>query len=319
MAAVEPVTKIVIDTDPGIDDAMAIHFAFAHPGIRVLGLTTVFGNVNIERATRNARWLAEHAAYDCDVAEGAGVPLATEPQTPPDFVHGKEGFGALPPFAPRKALSSLAAHEYLCRVSNDHPGEITLLAVGPLTNLALALRQDPELPQRVARVIVMGGALNVPGNVSEYAEANIIGDPEAADAVFTAGWPITMVGLDVTTQIRCTPSDLALIADEAPGIGGFLRDATDYYFDFHQRTYGERYCYMHDPATVAAAVQPDLFKYERTPIRVACTGENVGQTMRASSGPPVDVCIGVDTEAVKQLFIETTVKADLRKAERDQP
>src|SRR5690606_18215045 len=197
-----------IDTDGGIDDAMAIQLAFAHPGIEVLGLTTVFGDVTVGKATRNALALVGMAGADCPVAEGAAGPLLR----PAD----------LPAPAPAARPDRRDAAGHIIQALRDHPGEVTLVAIGPLTNIALALRREPEIVRLAQGVVVMGGAVERRGNVSEWAEFNIWHDPHAAGEVLSAPWPVTLVGLDVTERTRCTPADLARLAEEAPGICAFL-------------------------------------------------------------------------------------------------
>ena len=217
--------KIIIDTDPGIDDAMAIHLAFAHPQLEVVGMTTIFGYVNCDQATRNAIWLAESAHYHCDVAQGAQTPLVQEPNEPSYYVHGDEGFGDLPAPQISGAPHELDAADYIIQTCRAHPNEITLCPVGPLTNIAIALQRDPELVNYVKSVVIMGGAVFVPGNVTDYAEANIWNDPHAADIVFAADWEVVVIGLDVTSQVTCDQDDyqsiytLTNIIDGSFGMG----------------------------------------------------------------------------------------------------
>ncbi|NMM43265.1 nucleoside hydrolase [Rhodospirillaceae bacterium KN72] len=310
--------KIIIDTDPGIDDAMAIHLAFAHPGLEVVALTTIFGNVHTATATRNALVLAEMAQYPCAVAQGADKPLVLPLNPPADFVHGAEGFGDLPARTPTGKPDPRSAAAYICEMAAAHPGEITLCAVGPLTNLALALRHDPAVTKNLKRVVIMGGAVDAPGNVSPFAEANIINDPHAAEEVFAADWPITLVGLDVTMQVRCTPDDFASMPGSSPTIGGFLNDATQFYFDFHRRQHDLNCCFMHDPTAVIAVTDPDVLTCESVPLSVICEGEKIGQTVRIDDPArrPVDVALGVDIDRVRSIFIDTIKSADGRVAER---
>jgi len=177
--------KIILDTDPGVDDAMAIAYAFLHPDIELLALTTVFGNINIDFATRNAQFILDTlGATDVAVAKGAAIPSVQSPLPHAEFVHGLDGAKA-------------------------QPGEITLVAVGPLTNIYEAFRREPTLPSLVAGLVVMGGTLDEPGNVSPLAEANFFNDPHAADALMSADWPMTVVGLDVTHRIMVKESHSA--------------------------------------------------------------------------------------------------------------
>lgn len=197
--------KIIFDTDPGIDDAMALLFIEASPALDLLAITTIFGNADIETTTRNALYLKQRFGLSAPVYKGTDKPL-TRPRNPsPTFVHGENGLGdveltGLVPAQPE----AKPAYQAIIDIARQHPGEVTLVAVGPLTNLALALKADPEVATLLKAVVIMGGAFGVagkPGNVTPVAEANIWNDPEAADLVFTAPWALTAVSLDVTTQV----------------------------------------------------------------------------------------------------------------------
>jgi len=309
--------KIIIDTDPGIDDAMAIHMGFADPQLEIVGLTSIFGNVTGARATRNALHLTEMAHYPAVVAGGAAIPMQRDPQPPADFVHGPEGFGDLPAPVPTQAADPRDAARFLVDSCAAAPGEIIICAVGPLTNLAAALALDESITRTAARVVVMGGSATRHGNVSDCAEANIWNDPHAADAVFAADWDVTMVGLDVTEKTQCTPDDFAKIADLSPIIGGFLKDATAFYFDFHEAKTGKRICFMHDPSALMAITNPELFGFEATPISVVCEGDEIGRTVTGADGRrPVKVAMTVDSAAARQHFIKTTSRADAAAADR---
>ena len=216
--------KLIIDTDPGIDDAMAIVFACLHGEIDVIGLTTVFGNVSTEIATRNACALVELVDADVPVARGSDVPLV-QPLRPSAWqIHGREGFGDVRlPDPARKTLVHDTAAEFICRKVHESPGEIDICAVGPLTNLALALRADPSITEVVKSVVVMGGSLDSGGNATRVAEANIWQDPHAANVVFSAPWDVTIVGLDVTHEVVCSPEDFSTLANKAPMLGGIPR------------------------------------------------------------------------------------------------
>ncbi|MEO0530356.1 MAG: nucleoside hydrolase, partial [Planctomycetota bacterium] len=215
-------TFSLIDTDPGIDDAMAIVYALSDPQIELVGLTTVFGNVPVATATQNALNLLALTGHAVPVAQGAAAPR-TQPVKPhPDFVHGTGGFGEVQlPREPSTAHAADAA-DFIIQALRMSPGEITLIPVGPLTNLAEALDRAPEIAGLARDVVIMGGALACPGNVSPVAEANIWNDPHAADVVFAADWPMRMIGLDVTEQVRCSPQDFAHLAEARPVTGGFL-------------------------------------------------------------------------------------------------
>lgn len=221
--------KIIIDADVGIDDAMAILFAIASPEIELLGITTIFGNATIENSTRNASYLIERTGLDIPVVQGAGFPLVIPPEPPADFVHGLNGLGDIDmPEQAKAPLADVTAAEFIIEQSKLYPYELTLVPVGRLTNIALALRLDPTLPSRIKRVVLMGGAFEVAGNVTPVAEANIIGDPHAADIVFQADWDVVAIGLDVTTKIVVNDHDLKSIEQANPVAGGFIRDFSQF-------------------------------------------------------------------------------------------
>ncbi|MEM9062157.1 MAG: nucleoside hydrolase [Pseudomonadota bacterium] len=307
--------KIIIDTDPGIDDAMAIQLAFAHPELEVVGLTSIFGNVHVPIATRNALALAEMAGSDCPVAEGADVPLV-QPQRPPGYyVHGDDGFGNSGVIEPKGKKDPRSAARFIVDTVNAHPGEITLCPIGPLTNIALALRLDPSIASKVAGVTIMGGAVEAPGNVTEFAEANIWHDPHAAAEVFKAEWPMTLIGLDVTEIVRCTPGDFSALEAASPKIGGFLNRAVQFYFEWHRTKPHYAHgafegCFMHDPSAVLAITKPEFFTYRETPISIATDGERVAKTAPAPYGPAVKVALQVDKDAVREAFLTITKASD---------
>lgn len=308
--------RLIIDTDPGIDDAMAIFYAAAHPGLDLVGLTTVFGNVPVATATRNALRLAEMTGLRIPVAEGAGKPLVQPLPPHPDFVHGVEGFGDVAPETPAGKPDPRPAARFLCDLTAAHPGEVTVCAIGPLTNLAEALRLDPAIQHNVDRVVVMGGAVECPGNVNEHAEANIWNDPHAAAAVFGADWPVTLMGLDVTERVNCSAADFAALAAASPVIGGFLNRAVQFYFRFHAERHGLEGCHMHDPTALVEITDPGLFKVREAPLTVTLEGEAAGRTRfgtRRAGGkgaPKVRVCLDADLAAVKARFLETIATAD---------
>ncbi len=298
--------KIIIDTDPGVDDAMAILYACLDPEVELVGLTSIFGNVTIDVATRNALALLELAEVEVPVSQGASKPLVQEAKEVAWEVHGREGFGDVPPFTPASSPDPRAAHQFICDMVNENPGEIVLCPVGPLTNIAMALQHDPSIATKVKSVTVMGGSLDEGGNVTTHAEANIWQDPHAAEIVFSADWPVTMIGLDVTHQVVCKPEEFALLPKDSPKLGGFLNDAAQFYFDFHARVDGLHGCHMHDPAAVISIVKPQYFKTEATGLDAILDGEEVGMTIRSknSTKPLVNVAMEIDTEAVKRHFLD---------------
>lgn len=311
--------KLIIDTDPGIDDAMAIHYAFAHAGLDVLGLTTIFGNVFAWQASRNALLLSEQAHYPLDVIEGASCPL-TQPLNPPSHhVHGKEGFGVLPAQTPQGTPLAKTTDAYLSEVCRAHSGEVILCPVGPLTNIASLLRYDPGIVKHVKKLVIMGGAVWAPGNVSAYAEANIWNDPHAADAVFAADWDIDLIGLDVTQTIDCDDADFKALRQAAPEIGGFLHEISGFYIKFYHSVIDRHVCLMHDPSALIAITDDELFTYRTTPLSVVCSGEQTGRTVPDDSldRRGVRVAVGADAAKIKARFLDICGQADKMKQLRE--
>jgi len=313
--------KAIIDTDPGIDDAMAIAFAHLHPEIEILGVTTVFGNAGIDGVTRNALRLKALLGFGAPVAQGAALALLRPAGPPPAHVHGEDGMGdAATPLHSLSDLDPRPAHRMIADIVHANPGEVTLICLGRLTNLALALLHEPDLWRYVRQVVVMGGAFGLAhgvGNVTPVAEANVIGDPHAAARVFAAPWPVTVVGLDVTRQVRLDLEDFARLAADGGAVGLFLSGIAPVYTGFHRR-FGLDGCYVHDSSAVICAVAPDLFTLRPGPIAVALDGPAVGQTIQRPADtpyPPLDwdalpvqnVAVGVDAAAVRTLLLKTLV------------
>lgn len=312
--------KIIIDTDPGIDDALAIIFAAHHPDIELLGLTCVFGNVPVTLATENALRLVELLEQDIPVCSGAARPLQITPHDHPDFVHGKNGFGEVDSPAPKRQAHSSSAAEFIVEQVRAAPGEVWLVPIGPLSNIALALEMAPDIADKAAGVILMGGAALEPGNVTPVAEANIWNDPHAAEAVFAANWPVTMVGLDATHKTTLDQSFFDQVAAGAPRQGGFLNEIHQFYLDFYATRFNERTCAAHDALAVLTVVAEELLSFETGAIAVSCEGISSGQTLFAPAGrydhdafwagrPQHRVAMGVDAEAIRTVFLETLKSA----------
>lgn len=313
----EAKTRILIDADPGIDDATAILLALASPRLDVVGITTVFGNATLAQSTANALQLLEVAERpDVAVARGASRPLKREADPPPDFVHGKDGLGEVDRRPTSLEPVASDAANFIVETVSRSPGEITLVAIGRLTNLARAVELEPRLARLVKAVVIMGGAARVAGNVTPVAEANIWGDPDAADIALGAGWPITMVPLDVTTRVRLTDDRLERIARRSPRIGRFVFDISRFYRDFYISAGVTGGFYVHDPSAVACVIDPSLFETESAPVRVVTEGPARGQTIAAfgrfsdsweetRGRPPVQICTRVDAGRLLGLLEET--------------
>lgn len=320
-----PAHKVIFDTDPGVDDAMALLFLHRHPAIELLGITTVHGNADIDTTTRNACYLAERFAIEVPVARGAREPLAMAKSASPAMVHGDDGLGNVGlSFAPSRTPDPRPAYRWIIDTVRAHPGEVTLVAVGPLTNLALALKEDPAIAELVKAVVIMGGAFGVGGqggNVTPAAEANIHGDPLAADLVFTAPWPVTAVGLDVTHRVLMSNADFARLRDQGGEDGDFMWQISRHYVDFYSAREAIDGCYVHDSSAVAYVIDPSLFEVRRGPVRAVTTGIAMGQTLQRPDDrdfPPGDwdglpsqgVCVAVDAERLLTRFMETFIDTE---------
>jgi len=310
--------KIIIDTDPGVDDTMAIFFALRSPELDVIGLTTIFGNVHTDLATSNALRLLEIAGRtDIPVAKGADDPLAGPFKGPVPYVHGDDGQGNihLPP--PKMRPIDQPAAVFLIEQIMAAPGEITLVPLGPLTNIALALRLEPRIAHKVKEVVLMGGNALCPGNATPAAEANIHNDPEAADVVFGAGWPVTMVGLDVTHQVNLTPEHIARYSASSDPLAQHIARILPHYRAYFEKVNpAMRGIYVHDSSAVAYVIDPTLFETEKWPLRVETQGISRGKTLHwglpddypmippaFKDRPRVNVCISVD--AARLIALET--------------
>ncbi|KAD5960349.1 hypothetical protein R6Q59_013479 [Mikania micrantha] len=272
--------KIIIDTDPGIDDSITIMMAFQTPNLEILGLTTIFGNVSTKDATRNALLLCEIAGRrDVPVAEGSSTPLkGIEPKII-DFVHGSDGLGNINLPDPKAKKVDISASEFLVDKVSQYPGEVSILALGPLTNLAMAIKRDSSFVTKLKRVVILGGAFFALGNITPAAEANIYGDPEAADIVFTSGANIVVVGINITTQVKLSDKDLDELRRSAGKHAQFLYDITRFYRDWHVKSDGVYGIFLHDPVSFVALVRPDLFTYKKGVVRVETQGICTGHTL----------------------------------------
>lgn len=245
--------KVVLDCDTGIDDAMAIIYAALHEDIDLVGVGAVWGNVAVGHAAANSLDALEMAgASGVPVAVGAAGPVdGTAPVFAP-HVHGASGRGPLPAAAPVGQPIADHAARQIVRVVREHPGEVMIVAVGPLTNVALALALEPALPSLARGITVMGGAAAAPGNVTPAAEANIWCDPVAAHAVFAAEWHLTLVPLDVTMRVLLTEEHRLRLAEAGSETAAHVASITDYYFDFFAReAFGQRCSPMHDVLALA--------------------------------------------------------------------
>lgn len=288
--------KLIIDTDPGVDDALAIAMAVAMPDVDLIGLTAVFGNTFVAQSSRNARYLLDLFDHDCPVSEGATLPYGATTYTPSANVHGPEGLGEMAQVPQIGVNATETAAAFLVRMARENAGELVVCAIGPLTNIADALKRDPAFATNVKSLVIMGGAFEVPGNITPFAEANIYHDALAADAVFAAPFNTVMIGLNATTQTLLTSKDFATMSRTAPKVGGFLRDIHEFYLGFYRSVGIMDGCPMHDSTALLACVAPERFELTKTGLRVICEGEAIGQTVADPTRPAVSVALGVDAD-----------------------
>ncbi|BBB49350.1 nucleoside hydrolase [Pelolinea submarina] len=303
--------KIIIDTDPGVDDTIAILTALRSPEVEVIGLTSVFGNVPGEIAAQNALRLVELEGHgDIPVARGSDVPLVFPLEKLGTWVHGEDGMGNTQPPAPKGKVVDKSAAEFIVEMAHAYPGEVTLVPVGPLTNIALALRIDPGIAALIKEVVIMGGAVANPGNMTPVAEANIYHDPHAADIVMAAGWPLVLVGLDVTHKTIITPEFQQMLFKAGNPAVELISKVLPCYQNFFNNLYGlNGAIYTHDPSAISYVINPDLFTTKDVPVFVETEGRCVGQTVadwahQWEERTPVKVCLDVNSEGVLALLKE---------------
>src|SRR5437764_757835 len=301
--------RIILDTDPGIDDALALFLALASPEIQLEAITTVSGNVHVDITTRNALALLELAGRTgIPVARGSDRPLVRETVIA-DYVHGRNGVAEVLLPEPQRQPTGKHAVDVIIEQIMAAPGAITLVPIGPLTNVALALRREPRIAQHVREVVIMGGALRVPGNDTPTAEFNIYCDPHAAHIVLHAGWPIRLIALDVTMQARMQREQVNTLTRGGSPVMSAIKQMLKFYFDVFGPLYGVTAFHMHDPLCLAAAFQPELLTWEPVYVDVELRGSlTLGETVayfgRRDAPPPnVLAAVGVDTERFIELFL----------------
>lgn len=327
-------TPVILDVDTGIDDALALLYACASPAADIVAVTCVAGNVDARQVAANTLAVLELAGRDdVEVALGREVPLVRELRTTPE-THGPRGLGyaELPPA--RRPLSPRHAADLLIEEARRRPGEITLVTLGPLTNLAIAVLREPALPHLLRRLVLMGGSYRSPGNTAPTTEWNMTVDPEAAKVVLSAlgasdlpARPLAL-GLDVTERAKFTPDHLRRLTERGVGPPGgscrpegsmddiaqhpmllFIADALRLYMEFHSRFDGFYGAFLHDPLAVAVALDPTLARTEALTVDIELggtltTGETVADWRRTWGRPPnLDLCVQVDAETFMERFI----------------
>ena len=302
--------KILLDTDPGIDDSLAILLALASPEVSLEGISVVHGNCSLEQAVTNGLSVLELAhAADIPLAKGCELPLVQPSLLAPE-THGNTGLGYAK--IPEPETKPIGPHgsDFLVEQIMSHPGEMTLVAIGPLTNLALAIRHEPRIVGALKELVIMGGAIRYEGNTTPLAEFNTFVDPHAAHIVYHAGIPTTLVPLDVTYQCVLLASDVErLLKIESP-IPLFIKAATDFYMEYHDSYQGIQGCVINDPLALALTFAPELCDYQELPVDVDISGGvSLGKTFAdfynyEKKPANMKVALGVRPRDFIELFLE---------------
>ena len=302
---------VLIDTDTGVDDALALIFALRSPELSIKAITTVAGNVEVQKCTRNVQTILDLVwkGRAIEVTQGSAKPLRRRLTTAPE-VHGSDGLGNSQKGPVPRRRAGISATERIARVCDEFGKRLTIVALGPLTNIARAIVKSPASMRKVGRIISMGGAFRVPGNTGPVAEFNYYVDPEAADIVLQSGIPIRIVPLDLTEQIVLMRTELEYRARRRSNdVSRFILRMTRFYMAYHKRTEGFNGGFLHDPVALAVAIDPGLFTMQRTLVRVETKGSMTrGMTIaesrrtRVSKRNQVEVAVRIDRTRFLTLF-----------------
>jgi purine nucleosidase len=302
--------KVILDTDPGIDDALAFILLKAMPEIELQAITVTHGNTSVEKCTTNALKLVELLGMqDIPVAIGADQPLV-KALSVAEETHGDTGLGhaVLPP--PTITAVKENAANLIIEIVNANPGEITILCIGPVTNLALALLKQPSLRKKIKNVVSMAGTIHYPGNATPSSEYNVFCDPESFDILLRSGIDLTIVPLDVTYQCLFTKNHVARLKGARTDIAEFIDRSTAFYMEFHAEYQGIQGCAINDPLAAAILVKPELVSFRDYYVDIELHGEFTTAKLSAdhfgASGksPNAKVAMEVDVEGFMDFFIQ---------------
>jgi len=310
--------RIVIDTDAGVDDALAILLALAWPDVQVQAITTVHGNVPVDIATRNVIEILRVAGSRTNVARGCAAPLSGAAVSARE-IHGGDGLGGWTRTEPGGPLplSGLPAQKLIPALAREFPGALALVTIGPLTNAAAALREDPGGFYMLRQIVIMGGTIWEPGNITPVAEFNLFADPEAAREVLRCGVPLVLVGLDVTRKVVLTRERLdRLLGARSDRRARFLRCVCHQLFSFYRTALGADICFLHDPLAVGVALDRSLVETRPMHVDIETSGELTRGMLVAErrqwarKATNVEVCVEVDSERFLANFCERVIAAD---------
>ena len=302
--------KIIFDTDPGIDDALALLLLAAAPELDLLAITVTHGNTSQEKCLSNALQLVELLGIEqVPVARGAQEPLVKELSVAEE-THGDGGLGYAVLPEPKVKPIQESAHDLIIRLVNENPGQITLLCVGPMTNIALALLKQPQIAKNIKRIVAMGGSIHYPGNSTPQSEYNVFCDPESYEIVLNAGVDFTLVPLDVTYQCLLTTQHIEQITLARPEIKNFIKESTRFYIEFHAKYQGIQGCAINDPLAAAILIDPTLVENRDYFLSVDLSGgssraktiaDHYGALKKA---PNAKVSMTVEVDRFMKQFIE---------------
>lgn len=301
--------KIILDCDPGHDDAVAIMLAAKHPAIDLLGITVVAGNQTLEKTQRNAVNVVEHLGLEVPVYAGCGRPIVREKVIAGD-IHGETGLDG-PVFAPQsREVEKEHAVNYMIRTLMASDGDITVVTTGPMTNLAMAMRMEPEILSKIKQIVLMGGAYTN-GNVTPAAEFNIFADADAAHICFSSGVPVVMVGLDVTRKVLCYPSVVERMSHIGNSASQLFVDLMGHFCKTQKEIFGWDGGPLHDPLTIAYLIDPGILTLKPMHSEIEHRSlQSYGRTNCDYFGymkkePTAEIAIDVDVEKFWDLIEET--------------
>lgn len=300
---------VIICTDPGIDDFIAMLMLLHEPALDIRGMIALSGNVGLPITVNNTLLAAELCGRsDMPVLSGSDRPLNRPPRSAVN-IHGKSGLGVSIERYCTGSASTLDAAEFIVRTAREFPGELEIISLGPLTDVARALRLSPEIAPLLKQVVVMGGGIHR-GNATAFAEFNIVADPEAADVVFSSGASVVMIGLDATHQCLQPRSQIEQMSAETE-LGGMVRLMLGDYADMYQRVHHLDGVVIHDAICALWLTKPELFQTQQLRIRICLDeGEHLGQTMVVEADAPVaTVAMSLDAPRVAQCIVETVHRA----------
>ena len=316
--------KLILDLDTGVDDALAISYALGSPEVELIGITGTYGNVLVEQGVRNALAVTDLLGHP-EVKVYQGLPHSSttdhfEVLPISAFIHGKNGIGDADIPDSSRSVETESAVDFIIDAVKTYGKDLIYVPTGPMTNIEAALKKAPEIKDEIGRIVLMGGALTVPGNCNACMEANISQDPEAADYLFRSGAPTTMVGLDVTLQTLLTYKETRRWRDLGTKAGTFLADMTDFYIKAYETTAPHLGgCGLHDPLAVGVAVDPTLVTTLDINMKVDVEGPTRGRTIGDETrlNDPVKtmkVAVGVDVPRFLNEFM-TRISGLAAKAE----